>query len=297
MRGRIRENPPYFCVMPLPKYSTFGMSDDAITIDRFKRYYSNNPHLQPTHKHSFYHLLYFTEGGGSHTIDFVGFPVRPGMIYFMQPGQMHKWLFDGPVDGYVVNFSPTFFEHQGIDAKVTDRFSFFGAEIKDHVVQLSERSRAGAEQLFAAMLAEAERPDGLSRLRTATLLLQLFITVQRDHFPVTLPEAVGYNTTLLHNFRELVDKHFASLRLPKDYAVMLYITPNHLNALCKDLLGVPAGQVIRDRVMLEAKRLLSNFDLPITEVARSLHFADSSYFIKFFKKYAGTTPDIFRKRA
>lgn len=283
--------------MPLPKYSTFGMSDDAITVDRFKRYHEVNPHLQPTHKHSFYHLLFFTEGSGAHTIDFVRFPVRPGMIYFMQPGQMHKWQFEGPVDGYVVNFSPTFFERLGIESGIADGFSFFGAEVKDHVLQLSPSSRKAAEQHFTAMLAEAERPDGLSRLRIATLLLQLFITVQRDHFPVALPETVGYNTTLLNNFRELVDKNFTGLRLPKDYAAMLYITPNHLNALCKDLLGVPAGQVIRDRVMLEAKRLLSNFDLPITEVARTLHFPDSSYFIKFFKKYAGTTPDIFRKRA
>ncbi|HTJ13329.1 MAG TPA: helix-turn-helix transcriptional regulator [Dinghuibacter sp.] len=281
--------------MPLPKYSTFGMSDDAITVDRFKRYYAGNPHLQPTHKHSFYHLLYFTQGGGEHTIDFVSFPVRPGMIYFMRPGQMHKWRFDGPVDGYVVNFSPTFFEKQGIDSAIADGFSFFGTEIKDHVLQLSAKTQV--EPLFKDMLRETERPDALSRLRIATLLLQLFVAVQRDHFPVTLPESAGYNSTLLHNFRELVDKHFAGLRLPKEYAAMLYITPNHLNALCKDLLGVPAGQVIRDRVMLEAKRLLSNFDLPITEVARTLNFTDSSYFIKFFKKYAGTTPDIFRKRS
>jgi AraC family transcriptional activator of pobA len=282
--------------MALLKYPTFAITDDSITADQFKRYYSNNPHLQPVHKHSFYHLLYFTEGAGEHIIDFVNFPVRPGMIYFMKPGQMHKWSFDGPVDGYVVNFSPTFFEHVGMDSRLIDGFSFFRPDVKDQVLQLSDKTRKEAEALFRSMVDEHFDRKELSGLRIATLLLQLFIAVQRDHFPVTEQEAVSYNSTLLRNFRDLIDTHFASIRLPKDYAAMLYITPNHLNALCKDLLGAPAGQLIRDRIVLEAKRLLANFELPIGEIARDLNFPDSSYFVKFFKKYTGTTPEIFRKR-
>lgn len=282
--------------MSLLKYPTFAITDDSITADEFRRYYHNNPHLQPVHKHSFYHLLYFTEGAGEHIIDFVHFPVVPGMIYFMRPGQMHKWNFRGAVDGYVVNFSPTFFEHVGMDSRVVDGFSFFRSDVKDQVLQLSEKTRKVVEALFGEMVAEHTDRKQLSVLRIAALLLELFITVERDHFPVAEQEAVSYNATLLRNFRDLIDTHFASIRLPKDYAAMLYITPNHLNALCKDLLGVPAGQLIRDRIVLEAKRLLSNFELPIGEIARELNFPDSSYFVKFFKKYTGTTPDIFRKR-
>lgn len=282
--------------MALLKYPTFAITDDSITADQFKRYYANNPHLQPVHKHSFYHLLYFTEGAGEHIIDFMNFPVRPGMIYFMKPGQMHKWGFDGPVDGYVVNFSPTFFEHVGLDSRVIGGFSFFRSEVKDQVLQLSDKTRKEAEVLFKSMVEEHFDRKPLAALRIAALLLQLFIAVQRDNFPVTEQEAVSYNATLLRNFRDLIDTHFAGMRLPKDYAAMLYITPNHLNALCKDLLGVPAGQLIRDRIVLEAKRLLANFELPIGEIARELNFPDSSYFVKFFKKYTGTTPEIFRKR-
>ncbi|WP_242692211.1 helix-turn-helix domain-containing protein [Aridibaculum aurantiacum] len=77
---------------------------------------------------------------------------------------------------------------------------------------------------------------------------------------------------------------------------MLYVTPNHLNALCKDVTGRPAGELIRDRVLLEAKRLLINAKMSISEIALELDFTDNSYFTKFFKKYEGVTPEVFRKQ-
>ncbi len=61
------------------------------------------------------------------------------------------------------------------------------------------------------------------------------------------------------------------------------------------LLGKTAGELIRDRVLLEAKRLLTNGDMSITELAYDLNFQDNSYFNRFFKKYADVTPEEFRK--
>jgi len=64
---------------------------------------------------------------------------------------------------------------------------------------------------------------------------------------------------------------------------------------CQDLLGRSAGEVIRDRVLLEAKRLLTNAGMTATEIAYELNFQDNSYFNRFFKKYEGVTPDEFRR--
>ncbi|MFA6944451.1 MAG: helix-turn-helix domain-containing protein, partial [Pedobacter sp.] len=105
-----------------------------------------------------------------------------------------------------------------------------------------------------------------------------------------------YNYTLLKNFRALIEKNYTMFRLPREYAELLYITPNHLNALCNHLLGIPAGQVIRNRIFLEAKRLLMNHDLTITEISAHLNFADNSYFSRAFKKHAGVSPEVFRKK-
>ena len=86
------------------------------------------------------------------------------------------------------------------------------------------------------------------------------------------------------------------MKLPKEYAGLLFVTPNHLNAVCKEVLGRSAGEVIRDRVILEAKRLMVNQELSISEIAYKLNFPDNSYFSKFFSKYAGVSPEKFRAR-
>jgi AraC-like DNA-binding protein len=93
----------------------------------------------------------------------------------------------------------------------------------------------------------------------------------------------------------LINRHYRSMRLPREYAEQLYITPNHLNALCQDLLGKTAGDVIRERVLLEAKRLLTNEQKSVSEIAGELNFPDNSYFSRFFRKYTGQSPEEFRK--
>jgi AraC-like DNA-binding protein len=101
---------------------------------------------------------------------------------------------------------------------------------------------------------------------------------------------------VLRNFQKLIDLHYKEKKLTKDYAALLYVTPNHLNALSKDVTGHSAGELIRNRVLLEAKRLLVNAEMNVSQIADELEFADNSYFSKFFKKYVGVTPEVFRKQ-
>jgi len=61
------------------------------------------------------------------------------------------------------------------------------------------------------------------------------------------------------------------------------------------MLDISAGELIRNRVILEAKRLLINLNMTVAEIADSLNFKDNSYFARFFKKYTGSTPEEFRK--
>ena len=127
------------------------------------------------------------------------------------------------------------------------------------------------------------------------MLLRLLITIERTINTKQTDLLGSYNHTLLKNFQLLIEENYSMLRLPKEYAELLYITPNHLNAVCNDLLGISAGKLIRDRIILEAKRLLINLDLLVSEIADKLNFADQSYFIKFFKNHEGLTPEKFRK--
>jgi len=273
--------------------SLFKQTD--ILISRFAPYLAIHKNLHSAHKHSFYHLVMFTAGGGTHAIDFHTYVVKPFQIYFMIPGQVHSWSFEGHVDGYVVNFSDQFFQSFLLKPDYLDQFPFYSSIAEDSVVDLPVNIQAKVQHYFEELIAESESglPFGLDMVKS--LLLQLFYTVGRLGYVETPGKSTSHNYKMLKNFRKLVDQHFGTLRLPKEYAELLNVTPNHLNALSKDLVGMPAGDLIRNRIVLEAKRLLVNLELDIAEIAYKLNFEDNSYFSKFFKKQVGLTPGEFRK--
>lgn len=265
-------------------------------ISRFSPYLKIHKNLHLPHKHNFYHLVLFTEGSGSHTIDFEQFTVQPWQIYFMIPGQVHGWNFKGPTDGYVINFSVSFINTLLVKPDYLSQFIFFNGQASGSVVNIPVKSRAAIQHLMEQMISESETNAYMGADLVRALMLQLFISIERMGEKHPYQHTTPYNFTLLKNFQKLIEDNYTHLKLPKDYAALLYITPNHLNALCMDILGLSAGELIRNRVILEAKRLLINLELGITEVAYRLNFTDNSYFTKFFKKYTRLTPDEFRKK-
>jgi len=280
-----------------PVYDICTLSDfreDDIIISRFAPYLAHHKNLHAAHRHTFYHLVLFTHGAGSHTIDFESFKVQPYQIYFMIPGQVHSWNFEGLTDGYVINFSSSFFNTFLLNPTYPENFSFFTGDFKDAVIDLPKTLHARIVALFEEIIKESESREPQNTDMIRLLMLQVFILTGRLSSSNSGP--ASYNKTLLKTFQKLVDLNYTRLKLPKDYAELLYITPNHLNAICKDLLGVQAGEVIRNRVLLEAKRLLTNPQLSIAEIAYALNFSDNSYFTKFFKKTENITPEEFRKK-
>ncbi|OLY94296.1 transcriptional regulator, AraC family [Cnuella takakiae] len=272
------------------------MAQKDLLIERFGAYLEKHyQHLHRPHRHSFYHLVLFTKGKGGHIIDFKKFPVRPLQIYFMIPGQVHSWHFEGEVDGYIVHFNEVLFTTFLQNGHYLDRFYFFQGNAEDGICQLPVSANSQVTSLFEAMLAEVgeSKEQNLDLIRLK--LLELFITVDRSCTSRKGKNVPQQKLTLLRSFQNLIDKQFRTIRLPKEYADLLYVTSNHLNALCQDLVGKTAGDLIRDRVLLEAKRLLTNADMTVTEIAYDLNFQDNSYFNRFFKKNVGVTPDEFRK--
>ena len=144
-------------------------------------------------------------------------------------------------------------------------------------------------------ITETEKDNKFKDDTIRVLLLQLFIIISNIDNRNRQPIIESNKNALRQNFEKLIDENYLHLRLPRQYAELLHVTPNHLNKLCNELVGISAGDMIRNRVILEAKRLLINFKLTVTEIAYKLNFEDSSYFCKLFKKQAGVTPNAFRK--
>lgn len=269
------------------------MQED-ITAEQLAPYLLRHPDLVFPHRHSFYHLVYFSQGAGSFTIDFEQFDIAPGLLYFMVPGQVHTWDFEPGIDGYIVNFSEQLLQSFFQQGHHLDQFPFFSGTATEGVVTLGPEA-SHAATLLGQLAAEVAGGGHYSRQLITAQLMWLLVLAARVAQPQHAHPAIQQQAIVLHHFRRLVEQHYAYKRLPKEYAAMLYITPNHLNALCQDLLGKQAGVVIRDRVLLEAKRMLASGGMSVAEIAGLLHFEDNSYFGRFFKKYTGSTPEDFRK--
>lgn len=278
-----------------PVYDITGLAtyQSDFLVGPFAPYIVRHHKLHVPHGHTFYHLVYFTKGSGYHTIDFDRFEVRPFQLYAMAPGQIHRWNFEGEVDGYVLNFSTQFFQSFLLRPDYIDEFAFFQGQSQQSVLDIPGPMRPRVIALFEEMIPLAAAIGMLNVDKLRVLMLKLFLDLADLQKPAR-PSPLSYNAVLLRNFKKLIEKHYSELRLPKDYAALLYITPNHLNSICSDLLGQSAGTVIRDRVILEAKRLLVNPEFSVAAIADMLNFKDNSYFSKFFKKYTGTTPEAFR---
>jgi AraC-like DNA-binding protein len=83
----------------------------------------------------------------------------------------------------------------------------------------------------------------------------------------------------------------------RDYAELLHLSPNHLNALCRRTLNKTASTLIHERAIVEAQRLLSHSALGVAQVAYELGFEDASYFVRYFHKYVGIiTPEAYRQQ-
>ena len=80
----------------------------------------------------------------------------------------------------------------------------------------------------------------------------------------------------------------------KDIAARMFLHPVHVSAVIKLHTGLHPCHFYELRILQEAKSLLSDATLSISDIANRLTY-DTSNFTKFFKQYEGITPTAYRK--
>jgi len=100
---------------------------------------------------------------------------------------------------------------------------------------------------------------------------------------------------ILNQFLQLLFEHVKEHHVVTFYADKLFITPQYLSLVLKELTGKSANKWIDDALIVEAKILLKMPQITVQQVADQLNFSDQSTFGKFFKKHIGVSPMEFRK--
>ena len=260
--------------------------------DRLESHVVRFPHVNAPHGHDFYLLLYITAGAGTHTVDLVTYELRPGSVFFLAPGQVHHWHLAPETRGFVVFFSADFYLFRYPGSGLYD-FPFFGSA-HPPVLYLPP-AETEIRPLFERLFMEYSAPQAnQAEVLRSYLHLVLELAARRYAAPTTAE--AGLAQQQIRQFGALLNEHYRSRLGVREYAELLHVSANHLNALCRRVLNKTTSDLIHERITTEAQRLLSHSALGVAQVAYELGFEDASYFGRYFRKYTGRTPEAFRQQ-
>ncbi len=248
-------------------------------------------HLRAPHQHHFYTFILVTGGEGSHSIDFQDYNLESGRLFLIAPGQVHAWMELKKVKGFVVLFNDSFMALSK-GRKMMSAWPLFRPNEEVYFDLDSAEEKKWIDE-FQYIEEEVARGDDYTRDAIFYAISSLLVRATRLSLK-TQGKSKLVGQDFLFVFQELIEGNFLTLKTPKQYAEKMNVTPNYLNTLCKKKSGKSAGELIRQRVLLEAKRLLAHTKLTVSEISFKLGFEDNSYFGRFFKKYIGVTPETFR---
>jgi AraC family transcriptional regulator, transcriptional activator of pobA len=247
--------------------------------------------VQELHRHDFFYILALKKGRGNHEIDFTPYKVADHSVFFMRPGQVHQITLKAGSAGYLMEFNTDFYyPHDKVSNQLLRKAS------NKNLCQLdADRVKKLLVILNSIFQEYTDKQEGYEEVIKANLGI-LFIELVRHRQNVESP---SNNNTLYPQERveqllELIEKHIASHKQVSHYAEMLNLSSYQLNAITKATLGKTCSELINDYIILECKRYLLATSNQINQVAYHLGYEDVSYFIRFFKKHTGHSPEAFR---
>lgn len=270
------------------------------------------------HVHSFYEILWFQQGEGRHSVDFVDYDVRPNTIFFLAPGQVHH--FDENVNkeqgvcnygGLTIKMCTDFMRdhadngQQSADPNSTMlKYNAFYTFDAVPYYYIEEDIAEELKVIVSMMEEEAKRGDEFGNIDILKSLLRVFLVKIQRHGKRELQEN-GCEIQKLDNmrpshqlfvqFRKLVEEEFGHLHTVQEYADRLNVAVRTLNKCVNECSHQSPLAYINGRIILEAKRMLRHTSMMVKEIGYELGYDDPSYFVKLFKRQTGFLPSDFRE--
>ncbi|MCK7553950.1 AraC family transcriptional regulator [Chitinophaga sedimenti] len=245
------------------------------------------------YRHRGFCISILTSGDMEQYVDFDRQMVTGPAITMLEKGQIHQQIFGEGCELIHIYFTPEF-----LMTETQCLLNCWGCMFRSSVIRMDE-DQLKEVLMYCRMLINEfrqDRPRKDAVLRS--LLSALIISCGRiaSPEPVHLKNEETQPQSMVLQFKMLVDKHFSDKVHVADYAEMLYITAGHLNDSVKAVFGRNAKNLIDEKRIMEAKRLLYLRNHSVKEIAYELSFEDDAYFNRFFKKHTGMTPVFFQKQ-
>jgi AraC family transcriptional activator of pobA len=245
--------------------------------------------VQKLHRHDFFYILALKKGAGDHEIDFTSYEVCDNSVFFMRPGQVHQLTLKAGSTGFLVEFkTDLYYSHDKLSNQLLRKVS----SMNHH--HLDENRFKKIFSILTNIFQEyAGKQERYTEVIKANLHI-LFIELVRQESNSPSNNVSPYTQERLEEFIKLLEIHISNRKQVSKYAAMLNLSPYQLNAITKETLGKTCSEVIDEYIILESKRYLLATSNQVNQIADHLGYEDVSYFIRFFKKHTGFSPEAFR---
>ena len=245
--------------------------------------------VQELHRHDFFYILALNKGSGHHEIDFTPYKVCDHSVFFLRPGQVHQHTLRAGSTGYLMAFRMDFYHpHDKVSNQPLRKAS------ATNLHQLDANRFNKLFPLLTYIFQEyTDKQQGYGEVIKANLGI-FFIELVRQNGKAPSNNGNTYAQERLEDFLELLETHIANHKQVAQYGEMLNLSPYQLNAITKATLGKTCSDLINEHIILESKRYLLATSNQVNQIAYHLGYEDVSYFIRFFKKHTGHSPEAFR---
>ncbi len=252
-------------------------------------------HATKPHRHSYFQIIWFRKAG-SHYIDYEVVNHQENTVLFIAKNQVHHFCKNSPNEGVLFHFNEHFINTH--ELSMMERFSatIFN-EIGLNHYNLSEKN----SQKFNVISSYIFDEIALNKKNYRDLVYHYFITLLLDIESIKLNDIqlakpIGSSLTLAIEFKKILHKKNEEFLSIQEYAELLSTNTSTLNIACKTHLFNTPANLIKAHKILEAKRMLSNQQTTVKEIAYALGFEEAGYFTKYFKKETGMKPKEFQQK-
>nr|WP_295926319.1 helix-turn-helix domain-containing protein [uncultured Dyadobacter sp.] len=244
-----------------------------------------------------YIKILYLPAGYKLRVDFTCYDTRQATLFFISPNQYLELEIAGEESGYFIFYNRDFYCIQIHDQEVACDGLLFNNIRNMPKVELLEKEIAFLGGLFKEMIGEFQLNDSSLEEMMRTYLKQLLIRATRSWKRQHLTHDVTDQQSDLEFFRKftrLVEEYYKSKHTVADYADFLCMAPKTITHKFNRLRLPQPNEVIKNRIILEAKRLLVHTSLTAKEIAYELGYSDPAYFSRLFQTKTGESPSGFR---
>ena len=248
--------------------------------------------LQPR-RMTVYNFIFITKGISSRSRGLDTYEFGKNTFFFVPAHQIttHKFIRQD-VEGFYCHFNLELLIKNTSPQELFQEFPFL--ESNSHpLVCINENAKADIVRLLERLLKEYKTDKNAHFDILRTYLLALF-TELKPFAENTKPSLTNAASNITEQFKKSLGINISKKIKINEYAEILNISPNHLNKCVKTITGKSAHDLLNEMLLLEAKVLLKQTNLNVTEIAYKIGKNEVSDFARFFKTQTGMRPSEYR---